>query len=272
MTRRTLALVVAALAAAIAIAAPATAGAKSTITMSGSTSVYPLAAKLAGGFVKSNRGVAGFRLLQGGSDIGINDVARGRVTFGMSSRDPQKSDPGGLVFNKIARDGVCIVTNPANPLPNISQATVQAVFSGRIRNWKDVPGAKITGPIDLITRTPASGTADAFQNIFMGQNLRVAGNAAQKPSNGLVEQAVSSSSGRTAIAYLDFKFTGGTAISPYQGVPCNLRNAKSGQYQGTRNLWLVSRGKATGAAAKFLRWVQGAGGQRVVADGWVSLR
>ena len=178
----------------------------------------------------------------------------------MSSRDPQKSDPGGLVFNKIARDGVCIVTHPSNQLPNISQATVQAIFSGRIRNWKDVPGAKKTGPIDLVTRTPASGTADAFQNIFMGLNLRVAGNASQKPSNGLVQQAVRSNP--SAIAYLDFKFTGGTAISPYQGVPCNLRNAKSGQYQGTRNFWLVSRGKPTGAAAKFLRWVQGAKGQR----------
>ncbi len=270
MTRRTPAVLAAALAAVLALAVPAVAGAKSTITMSGSTSVYPLAAKLAGGFVKSNKGVASFRLLQGGSDIGINDVARGRVTFGMSSRDPQKSDPGGLVFNKIARDGVCIVTHPSNQLPNISQATVQAIFSGRIRNWKDVPGAKKTGPIDLVTRTPASGTADAFQNIFMGLNLRVAGNASQKPSNGLVEQAVRTNP--SAIAYLDFKFVGGTAVSPFQGVPCNLRNAKSGQYQGTRNLWLVTRGRASGAAAKFLRWVQGSKGQRVVADGWVSLR
>jgi phosphate transport system substrate-binding protein len=270
VNRRTLVLLPAAIAAIIALLAPAGASAKPTITMSGSTSVYPLAAKLATSYLKANRGAAAFRLLQGGSDIGINDVARGRVTFGMSSRDPQSSDPGGLVFNKIARDGVCVVTNPANPLPNISQATVQAVFSGRIRNWKDVPGAKITGPIDLVTRTPASGTADAFQNIFMGVNLRVAGNASQKPSNGLVEQAVRSN--RSSIAYLDFKFTAGTAISPYQGVPCNLRNAKSGQYQGVRNLWLVSRGKATGPAAGFLNWVQGARGQRVVADGWVSLR
>lgn len=267
MTRRAFALPLALLA---LIALPAAASAKTAITMSGSTSVYPLAVKLAKGYLSAKPGAAQFRVLQGGSDIGVNDVARGRVTFGMSSRDPQSSDPGGLVFNKIGRDGVCIVTNPANPLGNISQATVQAVFAGRIRNWKDVPGAKISGPIDLITRTPASGTADAFQNIFMGQNLRVAGNASQKASNGLVEQAVRSN--RSAIAYIDFKFTGGTAIAPYQGVPCNLRNAKSGQYQGVRNFWLVTRGRPSGAAAQFLRWVQGSSGQRIVANGWVSLR
>jgi phosphate transport system substrate-binding protein len=268
VTRRTIApLLIAAL---LALALPATAAAKSTITMSGSTSVFPLVKQLATNYVKQNRGAAAFRLLQGGSDIGINDVARGRVTFGMASRDPQRSDPGGLVFNRIARDGVCVVTHPRNPLPNISRATVQAIFSGRIRNWSAVPGARAKGPIDLITRTPSSGTADAFQSIFMGLDLRVAGNASPKATNGLASQAVRSNP--AAIGYLDFTFTAGTAVAPYQGVPCNLRNAKSGQYGGVRNLWLVSRGRPSGAAAQFLRWTTGARGQRIVANGWVSLR
>ncbi|MBU6337964.1 MAG: substrate-binding domain-containing protein, partial [Acidobacteria bacterium] len=230
-------LAVATATAALAVPAVASAG---TVTMSGSTSIYPLATQLAKGCVKGPCKGMTFRILQGGSDVGVNDVARGRVTFGLSSRDPQSSDPGGLVFNRIARDGVCIVTNPSNRLANISRATVQAIFSGRVRNWSDVPGAKVSGPIELVTRTPASGTADAFQNIFMGQNLRVAGNASQKSSNGLVEQAVRSS--KNAISYLDFQFIAGTAPAPFNGVPCNLRNAKSGQYDGVRNLWLVSRG------------------------------
>lgn len=244
------------------LAVPAVSSA-ATLTMSGSTSIYPLAVALAKGYPGSTT----FRILQGGSDIGVNDVARGRVTYGLSSRDPQASDPKGLVFNRIARDGVCISTNPANRLSNISRATVQAIFSGQVRNWKDVPGSKISGPIDLISRTPASGTADAFQSIFMGQSRRVAGNASQKASNGLVQQAIRSS--KTAIAYLDFKFTAGTSVVPFNGVPCTLRNAKSGQYEGTRNFWMVTRGKATGAAARFLSWVRGSSGQRIVARGWV---
>ncbi len=267
MRTRKLVLLTAA-AAALALAAPAVASA-GTVTMSGSTSIYPLATSLAKGCVKGPCRGTTFRILQGGSDVGVNDAARGRVTFGLSSRDPQSSDPGGLVFNRVARDGVCIVTNPANRLANISRATVQAIFSGRVRNWSDVPGAKVSGPIQLITRTPASGTADAFQNIFMGQNLRVAGNASQKASNGLVQQGIRSS--KNAIAYLDFKFTAGTAPAPFNGVPCTLRNAKSGQYDGVRNLWFVSRGKPTGDGAKFLSYAKGAG-QSIVAKGWVSLR
>ncbi len=129
------------------LAVPAAAQAKTTITLSGSTSVAPLATQLAKGYLKTKpgKGKVKFRILQGGSDIGIADVSRGRVTIGMSSRDPQPSDPGGLVFNRIARDGVCIATHPDNRLGNLSQEQVQAIFSGRVRSWSDVPGAKASG-------------------------------------------------------------------------------------------------------------------------------
>lgn len=261
-----------ALAATVSLSACAVAQAKpATITMSGSTSVAPLATNLAKAYVKAFPGKAKFKLLQGGSDIGVNDVSRGRVTVGNVSRDPLPSDPGGLVFNRIARDGVCIVTNTSNAIANISKAQVQAIFSGRIRRWDDVPGAKITGAIDLISRTAASGTADAFQNIFMGPDLRIASSASTKTSNGLVQQSVSSN--RNAIGFVSFDFVKGVHAAPYEGVTCTLRNAKSGQYKGVRNFWMVTRGKATGATRTWIRWIQNASAaQKVISKGWISLR
>jgi phosphate transport system substrate-binding protein len=252
------------------LAVPATAQAKATITLSGSTSVAPLATKLAKGYLKKRPGRAKFRVLQGGSDIGIADVARGRVSLGMSSRDPQPSDPGGLVFNRIARDGVCIATHPSNSLGNLSQDTVQAIFSGSVRSWSEVPGANVSGTIDLIVRNPASGTQDAFQNIFMGQNLRISPSASQRPSNGRVQQAIASN--KNAIGYVDFNFTQGLHTVPYRGVACSLRNAKSGQYGGVRNFWLVSRGKAKGAAASWIKWIRSRSARKIIATNWVPLK
>src|ERR1044072_7487661 len=98
--------VVAAFAVSASLAVPAAAIAKPTITMSGSTSVAPLAALLAKKYVAVCNHCVNFKLLQGGSDVGISDVASGRVTIGNASRDPKPSDPGGLVFNKIAPDAV----------------------------------------------------------------------------------------------------------------------------------------------------------------------
>ena len=251
-------------------AAPATADA-ATVTMSGSTSVAPLAGALAKAYVKGPGKGTSFKLLQGGSDIGIADVSRGRVDIGNSSRDPKPSDPGGIVFNKIARDALCIATNPANPVPNISQEQVQAIFSGRVRNWSEIPGAKVSGPISLVVRTPASGSQDAFQNIFMGQNLRVAGSASQKASNGLVQQTIRRD--KNAIGYLSFDFVAGTHPMSYAGVACNLRNAKSGQYLGTRNFWMVTRGKPAGGVKKFISWIKGnSTARKITSTHWVSLR
>ena len=239
-----------ALAAFGAVAFPTAAQAKTTILMSGSTSVYPLEVKIAQAYAKKYPGEVKFSISQGGSDIGIGDVARKRVSIGASSRDLQSGDPGGLVFNKIARDGVCVVTNPDNAIANLSQEQVQDIFSGKVRRWDDVEGAKVTGPINLNTRTQASGTQDAFRNIFMGPSLNVAPSASQKASNGLVQSAVAGD--KNAIGYVDFKFTDGKFAVPYQGVACNRRNAKSGQYPGVRNFWFVTLGQPKGAVKKYI--------------------
>ena len=127
------------------LALPAAAQAKSTITLSGSTSVAPLATKLAKAYVKAKPGKAKFRSCRAGPTSASPTSPRGRVTLGMASRDPQPSDPGGLVFNRIARDGVCIATHPGNRIGNISQDTVQAIFSGPLRIWSQVPGARRAG-------------------------------------------------------------------------------------------------------------------------------
>lgn len=273
MTRNHSLAVAAALAASASLATAAGASAKSTITLSGSTSVAPLAKELAKAFVAqpAYKGKVKFVVLQGGSDIGITDASRGRVTLGMSSRDPKPADPGGIVFNKIARDAVCVVTNSSNPIPTLSQQQIQDIFSGRIRSWSQVAGSQASGPIDLVVRTAASGTQDAFQNIFMGQTLRVAGSATTKSSNGLQAQTIKSNP--NAIGYASFNFTSGLHDVPYAGVGCNLRNAKSGQYGGARNFFFVSRGKPTGAAKAFIRFTRNsAAAKRVVATNWVPLR
>lgn len=247
----------------------AVAAAKTIISMSGSTSVYPLAVALATKYVKGHHGV-GFRISQGGSNIGIDDVAHGRVTIGNSSRDPLSSDPHGLTFTKIARDGICVITNRSNPLSNLSQAEVQQIFAGHVTNWSSVPGAHVRGAIDLLTRTAASGTADAFQQIFMGQTLRISGSAVAKQSNGLVAQQVRADP--QAIGFVSFDFVSGAWAVPYQGVPCTLRNAKSGQYGGVRNFWMVTRGKPTGAAKSFLKWVtRSSTARKIIGKHWIAL-
>src|ERR1700754_3477712 len=118
---------IAALAPAAASARPVEArvAAKPKITMSGSTSVAPLASKLIKAYLKKFPKRASFTLAQGGSDVGVADIAAGRVSIGNSSRDAKPSDPGGLHWYKIARDAICLATNKSNTISNLSQPQVQ---------------------------------------------------------------------------------------------------------------------------------------------------
>lgn len=252
------------------VAMPAAAQAKPTITISGSTTVAPLATLLAKGYVKACKSCVKFKILQGGSDIGVADVARGRVTIGMSSRIPKPSDPGGIVFNEIAKDALCVATHTSNRMANITQEQVQSVFAGEVRNWSGVSGSSKSGTINVVIRTAASGTQDAFDKIFMAPKKTFSG-ATQKASNGLIQQQVQRDP--LAIGYVSLAFKRGVHIVNYKGVPCTLRAAKSGQYPGTRPMFLVTRGAPKGAARKWIRWIRNSKvALRIAAKEWVPFK
>jgi len=252
-------------------AVPAAAQAKKIITISGSTSVFPLETQLARAWIKTKKGKKyGFRILQGGSNVGISDVSRGRVSIGASSRDPAAGDPGGLVFTKIARDAICIITNNSNPLGNITAATVKNIFVGpTFTNWSQVPGAPISGSIDPIGRAPTSGTHDAFRNIFLG-GTNQGSFVAAKASNGLVQQGVQSDD--QGIGYVSLAFTNGVHSVNYNGVACTLRNAASFQYGGVRSFYFVTRGAPVGGVKKFLSWtLHNKKANKIIGSDWVPL-
>ena len=256
---------------ALALALPAGALAKRLI-IGGSTSVLPLAQKLATAYHKAYPKLPAPSVQGGQSDIGISGAASGRFDIGDSSRDPIPGvDPKGLVFTKIARDGVCVITNPSNPVASLSQESVEGIFTGRIRDWSEVPGASISGPIDLFDRDNASGTQDAFQHIFLGETLKISLAATAETSNGLEQNAVTSD--KQAIGFVSFAFTAGVNAVGYQGVACNLRNAKSGQYAGVRNFWMATKGKPKGEALKFLKWVTSGNKvtKSIVGSDWITV-
>ena len=214
--------------------------AKTTILMSGSTSVYPLETELAKAYVKKYPGTASSRSPRAAptsasatSPASACDRRRPRVTCRAATRAGSSSTRS---------PATACASSPTRTTrsPNLSQQQVQDIFSGKVRRWDDVPGAKVTGPINLNVRTQASGTQDAFRNIFMGQTLNVAPSARRRRPTASSRRR--SRSDQNAIGYVDFKFTEGTHAVPYKGVACNLRNAKSGQYPGVRNFWFVTLG------------------------------
>lgn len=261
MTRSLRILAVTALAGSLAATAlPAAASAKKkakvpVITISGATGSAPLVALLAKKYVKTHPGKAKFKLAQGGGEVGVQDAAAGRVTIGNASRDPRASDPNGLVFYPIAKDSICFAVNKANGVSNLTLKQRQDIWTGAIRNWEQIPGSNITGTIDIIGRTSASSQPPLVEQLLLG-NKKISTLAALKSSDGLVKQTIQND--KRAIGHLSGTYTHDGKVKPLaaDGVACNLANAKSGQYPAVRTYYEVTRGKATGAAAKFIYWAQ----------------
>jgi phosphate transport system substrate-binding protein len=260
---------------AIALAAPAGALASKRLIIDGSTAMLPLVEKLAVAYHKEFPKIPTPKVGGGQTDIGIDDVHSGKVDIGDASRDPIKGvDPPGLVFSKVARDGICVITNTANPVPNLTEETVQGIFTGDIRDWSQVSGSTLTGTIDLFDRESVSGTQDAFQDIFLGESLKISPSATQEQSEGLEVNAVGAD--KSAIGFTSFAatLTGGVHTVDYKGIPCTLANAKSGQYGGVRNFWMVTKGDPKGEAAKFIDWVTKPGNlivRKIVSSEWIAI-
>ena len=123
---------------------PAAASAKTTITMSGSTSVAPLAAKLARGLREARS--TGSRPLP---------PAPGRLGHRHRRRRPRSCDDRQLVARPAARrpgrprrstgsPATASASSPTGPTASgtCRQAQIQAIFSGRVRHWNQVPGVE----------------------------------------------------------------------------------------------------------------------------------
>jgi phosphate transport system substrate-binding protein len=256
----------------IGSAVPAIASAASVITISGATASFPLVQLLAHKYSKLQRNKVSFRISQGGATIGINDVAAGRVTIGDVSRDPLPTDPAGLDFYPIAEYGICIVTSKSNPVSSLSEAQVQAIFEAKDKEWSQIPGASASGPIDLISRTSTAGVLTNFKTLFLA-NKSVASTAAEEPSEGALEQQVSSDP--RGIGYLSNYRADQGAVHPvaYNGVACTRANVASGQYTATARFYEVTKGPATGAAAKFISWIRTSkAARKIVSTQWVPVK
>lgn len=84
------------------------------------------------------------------------------------SRDEQKyADEKGvaLLSRPLAKDAFVFLVNPKNPVRNLSIEQIQKIYTGEIRNWKDVGGNDAT--INPYVRNPNSGSQEKMETIVM---------------------------------------------------------------------------------------------------------
>ncbi len=237
------------------------------ITVAGSTSVEPFAELLAEEYMSSHPG-AHIYVQGGGSSAGIEAAQTHAANIGMSSRS-LLPDEKKLYAVPIAKDAIAIIVNPRNGVQDLSLEQVRGVFSGNIRNWRQVGGRD--HPIVLVNREEGSGTRESFQKFVMGKE-DVSLDSLVQDSNGAIRQVVSNDPNTIGYISLGLVNASVKALS-ISGVKPTVENIEAGKYTLVRPFLFVLDGPPSGQAKAFVEFVLSPRGQELLSkEGLVSVQ
>lgn len=227
------------------------------IIIKGSTTVLPIAQKIAEAYMKQNPGVK-ISISGGGSGNGIKALIDGSTDIADSSRFIKPKEVN-LAVEKgrypvpfaVAYDCIVPVVHPSNSLVNITMEQLKAIYKGEIKNWKEIGGPDRT--IVVISRDTSSGTYEVWHKKVMKKE-RVFPGALLQASNGAIVQAVSKN--KNAIGYIGLGYMNKT-VKPLMvnRIIGSEETTLNGTYPISRPLYMFTNGWPKGDTLNFINFV-----------------
>lgn len=245
------------------------------IVVDGSTTVGPIAKAFAQYYMGKNPAV-NITVSESGSGNGAKSLINAACDVATMSR-PMKSsekksaqDAGVLVIeNIVAMDGIAMIVHPSNPVKNLSLAQIRDLYTGKIKNWKELGGPD--KPIVVISRDTNSGTYETFETMVMNKE-KMAGMVEYVGSNGAIRQRVIST--ENAVGYVGMAFLEGVKALDVEGVAASAETVLDKTYSIARPLYMYSNGRPKDGShlANFLGLAGSADGKKLIEEaGFVPL-
>ena len=252
-----------------------------TITVKGSDTMVQLGQRWAEKYMKSHPEV-NIQVTGGGSGTGISALINGTTEVCNASRPMKDAEKLKLrerygssgIEVRTAKDGLTVYLNEGNGVSELSFAQLKGIFTGTIKNWKEVGGND--APIILYGRENSSGTYAFFKEKVLNDEdyssscqtlpgTAAVVNAVKRDVNGIGYGGAGYAKGVKECAVR--QEASGTAYKPTE------ENVKSGAYPITRFLYIYLRQKPSGALKEYINWIVGPEGQEVVkAEGFFPVR
>jgi len=233
-----------------------------SITASGSTALQPLAEEAAKSFQEKNID-ATVTIQGGGSGTGLKDSAAGNVQIGNSDVFAEEKLPADqaklLVDHKVGVVGFAAVVNENVKVTNLTKVQLVDIFTGKIKNWKEVGGSDMG--IVILNRPTSSGTRATFKRYALGGKDEAQGTALTEDSSGAVSKTLKATPG--SISYLASSFLNnatnkqGIKILQFGGVDMTPETITSGKYDIWSYEHMYTKGEATGITKNFIDYITG---------------
>ncbi|WP_102693889.1 phosphate ABC transporter substrate-binding protein PstS family protein [Rummeliibacillus pycnus] len=233
-----------------------------SVTAAGSTALQPLAEEAANEIQGTNPNLT-VTVQGGGSGTGVNQVASGAIDIGNSDvpsadklEDKTKADK--LVDNKVAGIAFAMVVNKDVKVDSLTEKQIQDIFSGKVKNWKEVGGND--EKINIINRPASSGTRATFESTLMKDAKINDSLGTAQDSNGAVEQSVNSTPG--SISYLAMSYLVGDKkdalkVLKINNVEPTTENIVAKKYPFWSYEYMITNGEPKDAIKGFIDYVSG---------------
>lgn len=234
------------------------------ISIAGSTTILPLMNDLASAFTSAHPNVM-ISVDGGGSSVGVNAVAEGKVNIGMVSREIRESELEAfpdLQISTIALDGIAVIVNHDVSINGLTLDQLRGIYLGQLQNWKEVGGPD--QEIVILAREEGSGTRSAFEQVVTGQDNALPLQTILLPSNSAVLTTVATTP--FSIGYISFGYTD-NSVKPLliNSIEPSQELILAGIYPIFHPLNLVTKGDPSEVEQAFLQFIAAPQGQAIIS-------
>lgn len=231
-------------------------GLSGRLTLTGSSTVAPLAAELAKRFEHLHPEVR-IDVQTGGSGKGIADTRAGIADIGMASR-PLKDSESDLTAHQIAADGVCLIVHASNAVSTLTDEQVIAIYTDEVNNWSDIGGSEV--PITVVHKAEGRATLEVFLKYFGIENPNVEADVIVGDNEHAVKTVAGAegSIGYVSIGTAEADLKAGVPIKllPVAGVAATTATVASGEFPMSRPLNFVTGDTPSPLAIAFIEFCQ----------------
>jgi phosphate transport system substrate-binding protein len=238
---------------------------EAALRISGSGAALPLVDKLAQEYSRQHPS-ARFAIDAGtNSGGGIQGVVQGTLDLAVANR-PLTDAEGQqtLEVRPFARDAVVFAAHPDHPVPGLSTADVRQVYGGSITDWAQIGGSP--APVLVLDRDPDEPQRSLFLLKLLNGQAPEARTTVLTSARDMLQtlEATSDSLGYSTLALLRIRQPKDVRVLALDGVTPGRQSLTAGTYPWYLTYTLINRPDAPRAVSRFLEFVRGPEGQRVL--------
>ena len=227
---------------------------------------------------EAKTGIKFTKVDQSGSGKGIKALLDGQVPLAGASRPlkPEEKKQK-LIGTTIGYDAIAVFVHADNPVTDLTKAQLKGIFTGQIKNWKEVGGkdAPITPNTEILTGKRA--TIEMFQDLALdGAAFGSGFKQIDFPRDQIIDLARTPNGICTVslglLAATDRDVQSKVKSISLNGIAPDDKNIQSGAYLISRPLLLVSKGLPKGEVKEFINFMLSREGQTIVAKNFVPVR